>query len=504
MKWLPWLVFAIFGFFLLGSNFNAKLGMIDDHEIAMFLGNDGQVKLSEIVPTIVTQTEVGQWGSYLRYRPSYYTLRVIETSLWGDNAQLWYLSRYLMFVASMWLAWKILTHYFPKILSYLFVFYIMTMPFWPDLLTRLGPSEIYAVPSLLLFVYGLISNKWWMITLGYMVCIGAKENFLILFPIVLAWGGYRAYMKKLSRTEGLAILTMVAYTLWITLAIVVATVRAGADIYGTKISYRYRITKLFLDLPKIIQNKNAFLAVILMTTSVITGIWYNWKWGIKKTMLTLIFSQLGLIMTLLVIVASQYIFYINMLPSNMRYDFPVMILFPVIDLIVLRMIILFFAQFRYGNLVKILGYGAVMIVCLYYILHRGYTLIHLQSERNVIATQHFETQLAKAQTMLKNNPDADVLFVSEKYIDFEPIVSVERYLTSRSITNRLSLDYRPREVSNDAMELDMRLNQVMGGELGSDHLFDQFSKFEISNKPCYSVIFGSAAPIPACPEIARF
>ena len=145
-----------------------------------------------------------------------------------------------------------------------------------------------------------------------------------------------------------------------------------------------------------------------------------------------------------------------------------------------------------------------MIICLYYIFHRGYTLIHLQAQRNIVATQQFETELAKAEVALKNNPDANVLFVSGKYIDFEPIVSVERYLTSRSISNRFSLDYHPREASNDAMELDMRLTQVMVGELGSDHLFDQFVKFEISNKPCYSIIFGSAAPVPACPEIARF
>ncbi len=162
MRWLPWIVFAVFGFYLIGNNFNAKLGMIDDHEIAMFLGSDGKVSVDEF-PKEILKTEIGQWGSYLRYRPSYYTLRVLETALWRDDARLWYLSRYLMLVVSMVLGYQIMIMYFPQIVSYLFIFYIMTMPFWPDMLTRLGPSEMYALPAVLLFVYGLIKNKLWIV-----------------------------------------------------------------------------------------------------------------------------------------------------------------------------------------------------------------------------------------------------------------------------------------------------------------------------------------------------
>ena len=97
---LPVLVMILFGYFLLSNNFKAGLGMIDDHEIAMFLGSDGKICVSEI-PSLLFSTEVGQFGKALRYRPSYYFLRILESLLWQDKAILWYGFRYLMLVLSL-------------------------------------------------------------------------------------------------------------------------------------------------------------------------------------------------------------------------------------------------------------------------------------------------------------------------------------------------------------------------------------------------------------------
>jgi len=503
MKWLPWLIFAVFGFFLVGNNFSAKLGMIDDHEIAMFLGGDGKINLTEI-PEVIMSTEIGQWGSYLRYRPSYYTLRVIESALWRDNASLWYVSRYLMLVVSLWLGWKIVSTYFPKIVSYLFVFYILTMPFWPDLLTRLGPSEIYAIPASLLFVYGLIKNKLWMVSLGYAVCVGAKENFLILFPILIGWAGYKVYSKKLTRRELIATIVLTLYTLFIAGAILVATSRAGIDIYGTKISYRYRITKLLWDIPKITQNRNLFLAAILMVVAGIFSAWYCFKQGYKKMIHGSIFRHVVLILVLVIVIASQYIFYINLLPSNMRYDFPALLLFPIIDLIALRTIVVFFAKHKYGKVIKISIYAAIVVCCSFYVFHNGYRMIQAQSEKNAVNTQKFETGLLRSKRLIGKNREVTIIFVSKSYADFEPIVSVERFLTAGGVTNEFRLYYNPAKTTSDPMELDDRLKQVMKGNLGTDHIFDRFSAYKLDDKPCYSITFGEALPLPQCSAIAQF
>lgn len=477
----------MFGFFLVGNNFSAKLGMIDDHEIANFLGSDGKIGLTEI-PAVIASTEVGQWGEYLRYRPSYYSLRVIESALWRDNVTAWYMSRYLMLVISMWLGWKILTTYFPKIVSYLFVFYAMTMPFWPDLLTRLGPSEIYTVPAVLLFVYGLIQYKLWMISLGYAVCVGSKENFLVLFPILLGWSGYKAYTKKLTRIELIATIVLSLFTFLVVGSILVATAKAGTDIYGTQISYRYRITRFVWDIPKIILNRHMIPSFLVLVAAIVVGM--------KK--------QVGLMLVILSMIASQYIFYVNQLPSNMRYDFPALLLFPVLDLVAMSIIITYFAKHKYSQLIKITVYTVMVLIFSFYIFHRGYTLVHRQAIKNATETSGFASELQKAVETIRENPNATIIFVSERYIDFEPIVSVERFLTAEGETNEFRLYYNPPKTTQDPMELDDRLKQVMNGELGTDHIFDRFSTYTLDDEPCLSLTFGSSAPLRECPEIAKF
>ncbi|MBP9670648.1 hypothetical protein KBD75_04590 [Candidatus Woesebacteria bacterium] len=495
MKWLPWLIFALFGYFLLGNNFSAKLGMIDDHEIAHLLGSDGKISLYQI-PSVIMGTEVGQWGKYLRFRPSYYMLRVVEASLWGDNATLWYISRYLMIVLSMWIGFQILLTYFPNIISYLFVFYAMTMPFWPDLLTRLGPSEIYTIPAILLFVYGMMKNRLWMLAIGYTVCVGAKENFLILFPLLLLWSASRAYTKKLTRGELITTIILTLYTLTIVGAILVATAKAGTDIYGTQISYRYRITKFVWDIPKIVWSRHMIPSLLVFLAGIVVSV--------KKIKSSPIAKHVALMLTILVVIASQYVFYVNQLPSNMRYDFPALLLFPILDLVAMSMIITYFAKHKSGTVIKIGLYGLMMLIFSFYILHRGYDLIHLQSIKNTTESRGFERVLQSAQKMIKENPSTSIVFVSERFIDFEPIVSVARYLNANGVSNQFQLYYNPPKTTNDPMELDDRLKQVMMGNLGTDHVFDRFSKYREARDKCFSITFGSSLPLSECPEIARF
>ncbi len=503
MKWLPWLIFALFSFYLVGHNFSAKLGMIDDHEIALFLGGDGKIDITE-VPKVIMSTEVGQWGTYLRYRPSYYTLRVIETAIWRDNAQLWYLSRYLMLVVSMWLGWKILSRYFPKVVSYLFVFYVMTMPFWPDLLTRLGPSEIYTLPAILLFVYGCVKNKLWMIALGYMICVGAKENFLVLFPVLLTWVGYQGITKKLTRKELLVILILLIYTVFITGAILVATAKVGADIYGNQISYRYRITKFAWELPSIIRNRQLLPSLVVISGGIIASFMLFFRRGWKACLESPITSHTFLAISLLCFIATQYIFYSNQLPTNMRYDFPGMILFPIVSLTALRLVVV---STRRHVLAPISAVAYVFLACLYlfFIFHRGYTRIQLQAENNAKVTQVFHARLGQAEKVISTHRASSIVFVSRRYIDFEAIVSVSRYLQSMGVSNPISLYFTPQEKMNDPLgnELQGRLIRVMHGESSNDHLFDHFSAYSPSaSQLC--VTFDEAKPLPDCPVIATF
>ncbi len=213
-------------------------------------------------------------------------------------------------------------------------------------------------------------------------------------------------------------------------------------------------------------------------------------------------KHVGLMLIILLTIASQYIFYVNQLPSNTRYDFPALLLFPILDLVAMSMIVTYFTKHKYGPVIKLGIYTIMMAIFSFYIFHRGYTLIHLQSLKNVRETTGFESILNSAEKVISDDPNIPVIFVSERFIDFEPIASVAKYLNSRGISNPIQLYYNPTQVINEPMELDVRLKNVMNGE--RDPVFELFSKFEVPTAKCYSITFGSASPLIGCPEIARF
>ena len=173
----------LFGFILLRHNLDAKWSIIDDHEIMHFLGSDRNIPFNEI-PKLIFQTEIGSYGDSLRYRPSYYVLRIFETFLWGDNPQLWYAARILFLIIFLFVVSSLVTKQLGVFIAVPFTIFIMTGNYWPDILTRLGPSEIYAVPGIALYAYGLyqIMNTtvirkvqvihWLSFFIGGMIAIG--------------------------------------------------------------------------------------------------------------------------------------------------------------------------------------------------------------------------------------------------------------------------------------------------------------------------------------------
>lgn len=484
---LPWIAFGLFGIYLVGNNFSAKLSMIDDHEVAMFLGSDGKINISEI-PSIIMSTEVGKWGVDNRYRPAYYSLRVIETALWRNDARLWYLFRYLILVVSMVLGWQILRRYFPQLISYLFIFYVMTVPFWPDILTRLGPSEIYALPGLLLFIYGLVTGKFWMISIGYITCVGGKENFLILFPFLLTWAIYQR--KKLTKSRVIILALMSGFTMFILSGILIATGKNGVDFYLNDISYSKRLLVTLQSIPMIIDSRHLLIPLLLFGT---LSIFLDKKYFL-----------LG--MAILLSALSQYVFYNNKLPTNSRYDFPALLLFPVFDLLVVKMMIEKAKEFKWGKYFNTTCFIGLSLFMVMFVWRRGYILIHQSATRNMTDSIEFDNNLKVAERMAKEYPETVIVFVSTHFVDFEPIVSVSRYLSAMKVKNTMMIHYT-RETMLDntlGLELEERMSASMNGEDADDILFGRFVPISELTQPCYSLTFHGAVPLPQCPAIAKF
>lgn len=505
MKWLPILAFIALAYYLVGANFSARLGIIDDHEIPLFLGQDGKIAVSEI-PQVLAGTEVGKWGEYQRFRPSYYGLRVMEAAVWRDNASGWYAFRFLLLVVSLCLGWLILTNYFPPLIAYLTVFYLMTQTYWSDIWNRLGPSEAYAVPAVLMSLYGMMKGKVWMVAAGYAIAVGSKENLLVLLPFLGLFAGLRIWKKLANRNEILIYLLLGLYTIWIVAGIYLGTQKTGGDVYGTSLSLKDRLLTLYSYKRYIIESRNAYLPVLLGVAAAVGAVFLGYKHGLRTVIRHPLAKPMVTILAIAGVIGSQFIFYNNQLPSNSRYDFPAMTLFPILNLTAVYALIQGLPRKNPWKTVRFFIYGVTAIVLIVLTASRGYSQIRERGRQNAVATQKFAVAVDQATLSLKQNPDSRAIFVSANYWDYEPTVSVARYLESRGVENRFELHYQPLSPADNPLgqELENRMKGVMEGVPDPDRVFTRFSPVTDAPGLCVSLIFGKAQPKADCPLQVNF
>lgn len=501
---IPLLLIGALVYFMMGAGFGAKLGMIDDHEIALFLGSDGKINLSEIPHILKTQTEIGTYGASPRYRPIYYTLRIIESMVWRTNSTLWYVSRYILFVFSLYGLWRMLTLYFPTSISYLFIGYSLTIPFWGDLMSRIGPSEIYAVGFLALFSWGIIKittypKPKWMdysyLIVGYIGSVGSKENFVFLIlPLVLAVG-YRWLKYGFSKIELLVVTLLTLYTGWIGVEILLATNATGVDFYGTSISYPARIKYFVMQSPKMIVSRH-ILPSVLIAVYASVQLWKSkWKNRTDSTYLLVMITFGFAIFT-------QYIFYNSLLPQNSRYDFPALLIFPLINLISVKYIAGKVWPYK-------MYYVFFAVYLMYFIFGRGYQYTRVLASQNVERTNRYSEYLTTLSTKLKESPETPLIFVSNHYLNFEPISSTTRYLSAMGVSNPIMLAYDNDAAADEnelARMLSPRLLAVVakGGE--SEELFARFSPLKQlgEGQKCYSTSFAKTLSYGNCSVLATY
>jgi hypothetical protein len=490
-KIIPILIFSLFAIFLIGPTLSAKLGMIDDHEIAEFLGPTGKIFPWEIPSIVVSKTEIGQWGTYLRFRPSYYTVRVIESALWRDNASLWYGVRYLSLVATLVVGFVILRRYLPSPVSYLVIFYLMTLSFWPDILTRLGPSEIYALPACVIFVYGLIRNKplYWFT--GLIIAVGAKENFLVLLPIAYMWFVYQWGQKKIARTDAVYLTIATLYSLWIVAGIAIATGKTGTDVYGTQISYHDRVLTLWRYKRYIVESQHLIpsaLAGIALVVSYVRDLFRKGYTSFATSRHAPYFLAYA---SLVLVVISQFIFYSNGLPTGMRYDLPGMVALRLLDVVSIIWIVSILPRNPAGSLVRFGLYSALILFAGIQIYRYPYIQIREHAAETVRTTTAFDTHLTTVADTLREHPTAPLVMTSDYYLDFEPIVSVSRYLRARGVTNPFMLDYRAPESLTDSLQHDLVPQLTAVSEKGATSpIFEYFSPNTHPTHDCYAITFG--------------
>lgn len=439
---------------LVGSNMKAEWAIIDDHGIYELLGTDLKVPPQDI-PQLVLQTEVGQPFLKTRYRPSFWFLRISESSLWGDSTFLWHLSHMIMFAASAAIFWWIFASLIGIVNGLLFTMVILTFPFWFDIWGRLGASEAYGVPGLALFSLACINvyrsyggafppnarsklGNWALFVLAGFVAIGAKENLLILEIPVLLLFLFILIRKRMDAATVISTSAVGAFGLFVASSVAIALSKSGADIHLSSVAPSGR-SSVFFSALLILATSGTFVisAFAMMLTLGIIAFYLNRRGDLQliqrfRSVVTKFILAVG---ALGVLYLSQIVFYNGDWPTNDRYDFPGRLAEPLLVLAVALLCIEITSILVKSNIVRPIGNFALGVGMLVAILILGYSPLQTAIASNITSTQAFTGRMHEIASVLKSNPKASLILEAHDTQDSEPVLSVPTFLRAYGVTN---------------------------------------------------------------------
>lgn len=514
-NWIIILFSIIFSVFLLGGNLQARWSIIDDHEIVDMLGSDRRISLWEI-PTKISQTEVSHWGQSVRYRPSYYILRVMESFLWRGNPQLWYAVRIVFLAIFLFVLVKLAAKEISLLVGFAFAIFVMTSGYWSDVWARLGPGEIYSVLGVSIYAYSFykiikansIKNSsifaWIGIFIGGFIAAGSKENFVLLalpslFLIV------RYLHKKQINLKLVLPFLQVLYSLFIALGIVIAIKKSGQDIYMNEITLANRLALLVSGFTKTVRDFK------IMSIFQIAAILYFWQ--IRKIRIKKFIHQsknaIFLLIFLFITYLFQIVYYSGGWPTNSRYDFPGILAQQVFWLTWLALLLHLVKIVKKKLVTKVyLGIvTSIAIVLIYSSFNNGFGSIFAAVERNVSSTREFTSRLDRLSKVTSMYPNLPVILRSRTLWDYEPVYSLVRYIKYLNIKNQIYLDYKDEDIASRlGLEkyLSENLDELSKTGMSGDRLFFKpFLKMDVNSR-CIDFNLSYSATNSGCLDIDKY
>jgi len=503
---------VVFSLFLLRYNFGAQWSIIDDHEIAYFLGVDKKILVSEF-PSIISETEVGNFGTSLRYRPSYYILRVTEASLWRDNPHMWYFVRYIFLVFFLFTLSYLVSKYFGILPAVIFSLFAMTSTCWSDIWTRLGPAEIYVTLGLSLYAIGffkIFKEKtesifpWLAFLLGGLIAIGSKENM-----VILALTSLYLLIELVRHKVGWKLIIPVLHIIFSVLIfsdIYMAISKSGQDIYANQINFLKIIQLVNLGFVKTINNLKLDWILVVVVLIVVLGFsslqisrYKRYLIKNKDAFLFLIFLALTYFF--------QFIFYSGGWQTNTRYGFPGIMAKQLFWLIFFYLSVsLVSYEARCSSKMKrykLIVLNIIFFGCMLFLVFRiGYTNLINASKINAQTTQTFTRNILNLSGMVKTHPDYVIVIVSNNPRDYEKVFSLERFLRFKGVNNDILLNYRDLNIGkeiglykylSDSLTKISEQGLVSGGEI----LFRKID-MESKSKNCFSILFSNTVDDSGC------
>lgn len=453
----------VLSFLLIGRQiWQANWGIIDDSQVIDFLGPDLKLRLSEIWNTMLTKTEVGTLQG--RFRPSYYTFILLETSLWGDNIHLWYLTRtagFAVFLASIW--W-FMHRFVGGWLSGVLTIYIALLPMWAGVWSRIGPSEIYGCILIGMMIFAsyfvLFSDSprtrnlnAIALALATVALVGAKETFIPLAGgsiAVLIWAWVRSRLS-LPLAVVLVLAILCAGTGILLVVRRQLSAGGGEDFYG-------KSTAAAATLGFVAKGLLSALAQTLWIP--IVPVWFLTLLNVipRKPVKDWIVDSgpaIGAYCFLVATYALQCGLYRSGFPLNSRYDFPAMLLVPLTFCILACDFFSKIRPFYAERTINHAQFAAAAFVFLYCATSASQfdkgTAIRIAVRNNIETTNSFFNEVQRAVQAARAEPDSPVILEAYGPGAYEAVFSLKTYLSSYGARNPVSVRFRSDEKYSDKL-----------------------------------------------------
>lgn len=444
--------------FMFGSNLQAEFSVIDDHNIVSLIGTDNTISMKEAFDYIKEDRDF-QIGEYGRFRPSFQVGRAIEVYLFEGSVINYQIARLSIFIALNIVISILIINKIGFLYGYIISLILLSEPAWKDIFTRIITSEAYVIYGLVFFIptciwlyYGVKKDfqshsklVFYSILLVYflsgLLSIGSKENFifLIIAPMIILFLAFKSQIRSnLNRSIKLLSFLLVVYGLFIGGVMLLYFLNTDDNIAGyglfdvseTFLKISYSFIKIFF-----IEWFGLIFVLIPVSFYFLQRILKIDISNIKSHVIRLCFWGA----LLAIFVSFQVLYYTGGLPSQMRYDFPLILFFSFyLSLLVffMKKTLPFFVSYKYIRLMILVPLVAVFIIkdpVNGILKSRDASLQHKDR------TNEFSSVINSIQDLAKKDTNSVILINSFDVWDYELISSFYKYIKYRGIENPLYL-----------------------------------------------------------------
>lgn len=446
---------ALVTLLLFGTNLEARWGIIDDHDIVHTLGPDATLGFNEISLRLATHKEFGSPStSWPRYRPAYYLCMLLECFVWGNHPQLWYMGRLAMCAVASFLIWNSVARRLNCLWASLFLLLLFSCRFWSDIWCRLGAGEAYATIGVALYLAGIdgllakptdkegqmlqvrTRSLWVLATIGAVLAMGSKENFLLLVPSTLITVGWLWYTSRLDQLGTACALLISAVGCLIAIIVIRSLHETGKDIYCENASLAGPLQSLPSGI-RMMFSLPAVRALAIATLAASLFVYGSWCVTRHRSLLRIGVRAGTALGALVVMALAQWVFYGGIWPQNNRYDFPGVLALPFIGLVLAWAFLMAGAVLGLPGL-PILRSGLLSLLGLLVLL-RGFEPLRAAARHNAGATEAYCRHIDVIVMRLSSEPDRPVIIECSDPLHYEPVISVQRFLFCQRVANPIFL-----------------------------------------------------------------